>query len=112
MWIIKYCSISTAPSPPENVVSGSVGVTWITIFWDSLSVNINIVSYIVTAASESGDISVTVSGSETEVNVTGLQPRTEYTLTVVSVSDRDEISAPSFPVISMTLARPGTYIGL
>ena len=94
------------------MVSESVGVTWITLSWNSPSMDGNIVSYIVTAASEGGDVSVTVSGSETEVNVTGLQPETEYILTVVSVSDRGEISASSVPVISMTLAKPGTYIGL
>ena len=72
----------------------------------------NIVSYIVTASSEGGDVNVTVSGSETEVNVTGLQAETEYILTVVSVSDHGKISASSVPVISMTLAKPGTYISL
>ena len=89
------------------MVSEVVGVTWITISWDSPSIDENIVSYIVTAASEGGNVNVTVSGSETEVNVTGLQPATEYILTVVSFSDRGEISAPSVPFIVMTLARPG-----
>ena len=67
----------------------------------------NIFSYIVTAASEGGNVSITVSGSETDVNVTGLQPATEHTLIVVSVSDRGEMSVPSVPLTVMTLARLG-----
>ena len=105
----KFFLIYTAPFPPKNVVSGSVGVTWISISWDSPSMDGNIVGYIVTAATEGGNVSVTVSGSETEVNVTGLQPATVYTLTVVSVSDHEEISAPSVSVIVTTLARLGTH---
>ena len=54
----------TAPPPPENEVSEEVGVTWITISWDSPSIDGNIVNYIVTAASEGDDVSVTVSGSK------------------------------------------------
>ena len=94
------------------MVSEEVGVTWISISWDSPSVDINIFSYIVTAASESDEVTVTVNGSETEVNVTRLQPTTEYTLTVISVSDHGEMSVPSVPLIVMTLARPGIHIHL
>ena len=100
--------IYTAPLPP-NIVSESIGVTWITISWDNPSIEVNIVSYIVTPASKSTNISVTVSGSETEVNVTGLQPATEYTLTIVSVSDDGQMSVPSVTLIVMTLARPGKH---
>ena len=96
------------PLPPENIVSESIGVTWITISWDNPSIEVNIVRYIVTVASKGANISVTLSGSETEVNVTGLQSATEYTLTVVSVSDDGQMSSPSVPLIFMTLARPGT----
>ena len=91
------------------MVPEEVGVTWISISWESPSIDGNIVSYIVTAASEGGDVNVTVSGSETELNVTGLQSGTDYTLTVVSVSDHGEISVPSVPFIVTTLARPGTH---
>ena len=90
------------------MVSEEVGITWISISWDSSSVDINIVSYIVTAASESDEVTVTVNGSEAKVNVTGLQPGTEYTLTVISVSDHGRMSVPSVPLIVMTLSRPGT----
>ena len=91
------------------MVSEEVGVTWIFISWDSPSADIVIVSYIVTAASESDEVSVTVSGSDRELNVTGLQPGTEYTLTVVSTSDEGELSSPSIPLIAMTFARPGEF---
>ena len=89
------------------MVSEEVGVTWISISWDSPSVDIVIVNYIVTAASESDEVSVTVSGSERDLNVTGLQPGTEYTVTVVSASDDGELSSPSVPLIATTFSRPG-----
>ena len=89
------------------MVSEEVGVTWISISWDSPSVDIVIVNYIVTAASESDEVSVTVSGSERELNVTGLQPGTEYTITVVSASNDGELSSSSVPLIAMTFSRPG-----
>ena len=84
------------------MVVDSVGATWITISWDSGSVDEGITGYIVTAAVESGDVSVTVDGSETSANVTGLQPETEYTLTVISVRDGEE-SLPSDPILGKTL---------
>ena len=105
--ICKFCHIHAAPSPPEDVVSEEVGVTWIYISWDSPSVDIVIVSYIVTAASESDEVIFSVTGSERELNVTGLQPGTEYTLTVVSTSDEGELSSPSIPLIATTFARLG-----
>ena len=89
------------------MVVDSVGATWITISWDSGSVDEGITGYIVTAAVESGDVSVTVDGSETSANVTGLQPETEYTLTVISVRDGEE-SLPSDPILGKTL---GIQIG-
>ena len=106
----KLTLLLSAQSPPENVVSANVGVTWISISWDSPSVDINIVSYIVTTASDSDEVTITVNGSETEVNVTGLQPATEHTLTVISVSEHGQMSVPSAPLIVMTLARPGMHI--
>ena len=89
------------------MVSRSVGLTWIAISWDNASVNADIVSYIVTAISDSGSVSIMVDGATTEVNMTGLEPGTEYTLTVVSVSVVGDMSSPSDPLIVMTLARPG-----
>ena len=108
----KLTLLPSAQSPPENVVSEEVGVTWIFISWDSPSIDIVIVSYIVTAASESDEVTVRVNGSETEVNVTGLQPETEYTVTVISVSDHGEMSVASVPLIVMTLSRPGIHTHL
>ena len=69
--------------------------------------NADIVSYIVTVAGVSGSVSITVDSNSTVVNVTGLEPGTEYTLTVVSVSVAGDMSSPSDPLIVMTLARPG-----
>ena len=86
------------------MVAESIGATWIVISWDS---TLGIVSYNVTATGDSGGVSVVVKSSDTEVNVTGLQPGTEYTLTVVSVSVNKEVSPPSDPLIAMTLLRPG-----
>ena len=89
------------------MVSESIGATWIVISWNIPSLNPDIVSYIVTAVSDNGTVSVVVDESTTEVNMTGLKPGTEYTLTVVSVSVAGDTSSPSDPLIVMTLARPG-----
>ena len=67
----------------------------------------DIVSYVVTAVGDSGNVSITVDESTTEVNMTGLEPGTEYTLTVVSVSIAGDVSSPSDPLIVTTLATPG-----
>ena len=92
------------------MVSESIGVTWIAISWDNASTNISTVSYMVSAAGVGGsNVSVMVDGSKTEANVTGLEPGTEYTLTVVSVSVAGDMSSPSDPLIVMTLARPGKH---
>ena len=88
------------------MVAESIGATWIVISWDSHS-TLGIVSYNVTATGDSGGVSVVVNSSDTEVNVTGLQPGTKYTLTVVSVSVNKEVSPPSDPLLAMTLLRPG-----
>ena len=90
------------------MVAESVGATWIVISWDS-TLSVGIVTYIVNATGDSGGVSVMVDGSDTQVNVTGLQPGTEYTLTVVSVSVNEEVSPPSDPLIAMTSARPGIH---
>ena len=87
MWFMKKLVLPGSPFPG-------------TVPWDY---------YYVTAASKGGNVSVTVSGSETEVNVTGLQPGTEYTLTVVSVSDHGQIRSPRVSLVVTTLARPGTH---
>ena len=88
------------------MVSAGIGATWIAILWDS-SMNAGIVSYIVTAAGGDAEVSVMVNGSKTEVNVTELEPLTEYTLTVVSSSASGDMSPPSDPLTIITLARPG-----
>ena len=100
-------SVYTVPSQPENVVSEIVGPTWIVISWDSVSVNMETISYIVTAAKDGGNVSVTVDGSTTRqsVNVTGLQPETEYTITVVALYE--QASPPSDPIVTVTSAKPG-----
>ena len=95
------------PSSPQNVFFKSISATWISISWDNGSANADIVSYTVTAASGSGSVSITVDGNNTDVNVTGLKPGTEYTLTVVSISAAGDMSSPSDPLIIMTLGIPG-----
>ena len=64
--------------------------------------DIDIASYIVTVAGDDGEIRITVDGSETSVNVTALQPGTEYTLKVISVSVRGRMSPPSIPLTITT----------
>ena len=50
---------------------------------------------------------VTVDGSESSMNVTGLLPGTEYTLRVVAVAVDGQISPPS-SAITVSTTVPGT----
>ena len=90
------------------MVATNIGVTWIAIAWDSASMNAGLVSYDVTVAGDSSSVSITVDGNKTDVNITGLEPQTEYTLTVVSSSVGGNVSPPSDPLTIITLAKPGT----
>ena len=92
------------------MVSESTGTTWIVISWDVPLQYGDIFSYIVAAFSDNGSVYITVDGRTTEVNMTGLEPGTEYTLRVEYFSLTGGISSPSDPLIVTTLARPGKQV--
>lgn len=84
--------ISVAPSSPENIMVVSFGSTWIVVSWEQ---DPRIDRYIITVSGEDEETSVTVDGSESSVNVTGLLPGTAYRVRMVAVAMDGQISPPS-----------------
>ncbi len=50
---------------------------------------------------------VTTDGIQTNINVTGLQPDTQYRVTVVSVTNDGQMSPPSTALVTATNPLPG-----
>ena len=67
----------------------------------------NILQYIVMTSGGGKQMNNTVDGSTTIVNVTGLQPNTEYMLRVIAVAIGGHMSAPSIALIVETGELPG-----
>ena len=77
-----------------------VGISWIAISWQQTSTNI--LQYIVMISGGGQQVNTTVDGSTTIVNVTELQPNTEYMLRVIAVAKSGIMSAPSTAFILET----------
>ena len=77
----------------------AVGKTWITISWQQV---VFVSQYILTLSGGSSVVSVSVSGSERQTNVSGLLPDTEYSVTVVVVDRNGQTSLPSATVAAST----------
>ena len=85
------------------------GISWIYLSWDHASTNVDISMFIVTVSGAGGEVTVRVNGEQTTANVTGLQPGTQYTFTVIAVERGGQMSASSNALVATTLI-PGTVM--
>ena len=90
-----------------NFQLGSVGSSWITFSWQQSSMNVSIMRHIILVSGGGLERNVTVDGSQTDVNVTGLQSGTEYALRVIAVAIDGQRSPPSVALLATT-SEPGT----
>ena len=97
--IILYYNNSTAPSAPETITIEAVGKTWIKLSWQQV---LFVSQYILTVSSGGSVVSVSISGSERQIKVSGLLPDTEYSVTVVVVYRNGQTSLPSAIVVAST----------
>ena len=92
------CLPIVAPSTPEDLTVEKIGATWIFLSWIHVSDGIPSFSRVVIVVTEGEPgRNMTVETGSPAVNVTDLQPGTDYTFRVVAVSVFDDVQAPSPP---------------
>ena len=96
-------------APPISLEINEVGASWITFSWQQLLTFTNVSNQIVIVSGGGREWNVTVEGSESNTNVTELEPATKYTLRVVAVAEDGQMSFPSVAVVAMTQL-PGTNV--
>lgn len=84
----------------------SFGSTWVVISWQE---GTNIDRYIIMVTPGGRETNVTVDGSESSTNVTGLLPGTKYALRMVAVAVDGQISPPSLALIVLTTKQSILY---
>ena len=74
----------------------NIGATWVCIHWEApTEVNFPISYYEIISASAVGDVQLSTPGSNTFVNVTGLNPGTTYNFSIVAVIQAGKVVARS-----------------
>ena len=74
----------------------SAGVSWIVLSWSLIPGDVLITAQIIFVNNGGGiEGNITLEGSVTSINVTDLQPGTEYSFRVIAVASDGQTSAPS-----------------
>ena len=73
----------------------SAGLSWIVLSWSLIPGDVLITAQIIFVSGGGIERNITLEGSVTSVNVTDLQPGTEYSFRVIAVASGGQTSAPS-----------------
>ena len=96
-----YCLSAVAPHQPVYLLVEAVGPTWVYLDWFQPSAGLGnppLSGHVVTVQEVGAEEEERrFEGSSAEANVTGLQPGTEYTFSVVAVSEFRDVQASSPP---------------
>ena len=95
---------------PEDLILESAGVSWIVLSWSLTPGDVLISSQIVLLSGGGTERNITLEGSTTSFNVTGLQPGTEYSFRVIAVASDGQTSLPSVALAATTTERRGLNI--
>ena len=96
-----YCLSAVAPHQPVYLLVEAVGPTWVYLDWFQPSAGLGnppLSGHVVTVQEVVAEEEERrFEGSTAKANVTGLQPGTEYTFSVVAVSEFRDVQASSPP---------------
>ena len=94
-------------SQPEDLTFESAGVSWIVLSWSLVPGDVLITAQVIFISGGGIERNITLEGSTTSVNVTGLQPGTEYSFRVIAVASDGQTSAPSVSLTASTISIQG-----
>ena len=87
----------------------NTGVSWILLSWSLFPGDVLITSQIVLISGGRIERNLTLEGSGTTFNVTGLQPGTEYSFRVIAVASNGQTSLPSVLFTASTSEPEGIW---
>ena len=85
----------------------SAGVSWIVLSWSLIPGDVLITAQIIFVSGGGIERNITLEGSVTSLNVTVLQPGTEYSFRVIAVASDGQTSAPSVSLAASTISIQG-----
>ena len=92
---------AVSPSGPVNLTLDSFGESWVAFLWLQIPSEIDIESYIISVSGGRMEYDITIDGDLSTVNVTDLQPGTEYEFRIVTVASNGQMS-PQSAVLAVT----------
>ena len=90
------------PSAPESLQLDSVGNTWIAFHWTQIQNEVKVARQIISASGGGMQWEITVDSDQTTVNVTNLNPGTEYIFRIIAVGIDGQLSPRSSPLTTTT----------
>ena len=88
----------------------SAGVSWIVLSWSLTPGDVLISAQVIIVSGGGIERNITLEGSMTSLNVTGLQPGTEYSFRVIVVASDGQTSLPSVALTATTTEIRGVNI--